>query len=206
MGGENGAACVCPLALAEAAAALAESVRGLGLALGISKTHRQGDYSHLVAARRGKNDLVAMAWTASGAVGNQNNHYRCRSAATANSSSLSLENQNSLSDYLRGKKQLADIIVRDRVTAADIMAASDPGKVFDLLNGARMKELVAILRKNTNSSLSIHRPALPYRISRALAALSDQVLYAVAWDRTSREVVSGGARLSRDVENRCPSF
>ncbi len=110
-------------------------------------------------------------------------------------------NNASIVDYLTGEKDLDEVIQKDEQTGLHkIYARSVPNSALDLVSGAKMKKLVESL-KQVYDLVIIDSPAcLAVSDARVLAKLSDQLIYAVCWDQTPREVVISGAKQFSDLK------
>ncbi len=109
-------------------------------------------------------------------------------------------NDTSIVDFLTGKLSLDDIIQTDDPSGVHVICAkSVPNSALDLISSDRMSKLVDSL-KQVYDLVIIDSPAcLAVSDARVLAKLSDQTVYAVAWDRTPREVVMGGVKQFTDM-------
>lgn len=109
-------------------------------------------------------------------------------------------NDTSIVDFLTGKLSLDDVIQTDDPSGVHVICAkSVPNSALDLISSDRMSKLIDSL-KQVYDLVIIDSPAcLAVSDARVLAKLSDQTVYAVAWDRTPREVVMGGVKQFTDM-------
>ncbi len=102
-------------------------------------------------------------------------------------------NKLSLVEYLGGHKKLEDIIDTSDASGLHIIyGRSVPGSALDLISSDKMEQLVRSLRQ-TYDIVILDTPAcMAVSDARALQKLSDQILYAVAWNKTPRKLVHNG--------------
>lgn len=113
---------------------------------------------------------------------------------------LGRSNKHSLVEYLTGKETLEEVVDTGDPTGLHVIyGKSVPNSALDLVSSEKMNSLLAALRQ-TYDLIIIDSPAcLAVSDARVLAMLSDHALYAVAWDRTPREVVMGGIKQFFDL-------
>lgn len=113
---------------------------------------------------------------------------------------LGHNNDVTIVDYLTGKKKLGDIVQKDEASGLHIIyAKSVPNSALDLVSSSKMENLVEALKKEYDLVVIDTPACLAVSDARILATYSDQVIYAVAWDKTPREVVLGGVKQFEDV-------
>jgi capsular exopolysaccharide synthesis family protein len=109
------------------------------------------------------------------------------------------KNDETLVDFLTGQMDLDRVIKKDPDSGLHmIFARAVPHTALDLLGGARMKTLIESLRQVYDLVIIDSPACLAVSDARILASLSDQVLYAVSWDETPREVVYSGVKQFTD--------
>lgn len=103
-------------------------------------------------------------------------------------------------EYLTGQAKLEEVIHKDTASGLHVIyAKSVPNSALDLIDSAKMKNLVASLRQ-VYDMVVIDTPAcLAVSDARVLALQADQTLYCVQWDRTPREVVKSGIKQFLDM-------
>lgn len=106
---------------------------------------------------------------------------------------ISKNNTLSLVEYLTNQNKLEEIIdTSDRSGAHMIFGRSIPNSALDLLASAKMDQLLLSLTKAYDLIIIDSPACLAVSDARALSKRSDQILYAVAWNKTPREVVHNG--------------
>ncbi|MGH1374787.1 MAG: polysaccharide biosynthesis tyrosine autokinase [Alphaproteobacteria bacterium] len=102
-------------------------------------------------------------------------------------------NKLSLVEYLGGHKKLEDIIDTSDTSGLHIIyGRAVPNSALDLISSDKMEQLVRSLRQ-TYDIVILDTPAcMAVSDARALQKLSDQILYAVAWNKTPRRLVHNG--------------
>lgn len=103
-------------------------------------------------------------------------------------------------DYLTGKARLKDVVHKDSATGLHVIfAKSVPNSALDLISSDAMAQLVEALRGEYDLVIIDTPACLAVSDARQLATYSDQLIYAVAWDRTPRENVAGGVKQFTDI-------
>lgn len=109
-------------------------------------------------------------------------------------------NDVTLVEYLTGHKELAQVIQKDPNSGLHIIyGRSVPNSALDLVSSARMSALVESLKQAYDLVIMDTPACLAVSDARVLATLSDQILYAVSWDQTPREVVQSGVKQFSDM-------
>jgi capsular exopolysaccharide synthesis family protein len=109
--------------------------------------------------------------------------------------------EKTLVEYLTGKATLDDIIVKDKESGANVIfARAVPSTALDLISKDRMKNLIGFLRQNYNLVLLDSAASLAASDAKFLSSFSDHVIYTVAWNETSREVVNTGLKQFADID------
>ncbi len=109
--------------------------------------------------------------------------------------------EKTLVEYLTGKATLDDIIVKDKESGANVIfARAVPSAALDLISKDRMKNLIGFLRQNYNLVLLDSAASLAASDAKFLSSFSDHVIYTVAWNETSREVVNTGLKQFADID------
>ncbi len=103
------------------------------------------------------------------------------------------KNTLSLAEYLSGQSKLEEVIDSNDTSGLHIIyGRSVPNSALDLVSSDKMERLIASLRK-VYDLVIIDTPAcMAVPDARALEKLSDQLLYAVSWNKTPRETVHNG--------------
>ncbi len=109
-------------------------------------------------------------------------------------------NDATLVDYLTGKNTLDEVVQKDEKTGLHIICAkSVPNSALDLVSSDKMAKLVEALKKEYDLVIMDSPACMAVSDARILATYSDETIYAVAWDRTPREVVMGGVKQFADM-------
>jgi len=104
---------------------------------------------------------------------------------------LSLETDYGLSDVLRGKVPIADAIVRDTASGADILTTGAYDEDMSLLKYAdQISALLDRLKQNYDLVVIDSAPILSVSDSKVVAKMADHTILVVRWGKTRREVVS----------------
>lgn len=110
-------------------------------------------------------------------------------------------NDVSLVEYLTGKKTLKEAIQKDSATGLDILyGKSVPNSALDLITSRKMSDMIEALREAYDLVIIDSPACLAVSDARVLARMSDRTLYAVAWDKTPREIVLGGVKQFSDMK------
>ncbi len=121
--------------------------------------------------------------------------------------SMGKDNETSIVDYLTKKKELDEVIYKDDESGVHVIyAAAVPNSALDLVSSERMERLVDSLSQVYDLVILDSPACLAVSDARVLAKLSDQTIYAVAWDKTPREVVIGGVKQFTDMGYNALSF
>jgi polysaccharide biosynthesis transport protein len=113
---------------------------------------------------------------------------------------LGQPNDITLVDYLTGKSKLKDVIQKDSASGLHMVyAKSVPNSALALITSATMANLIEALREEYDLVVIDSPACLAVSDARQLATYSDQLIYAVAWDKTPREIVLGGVKQFSDI-------
>jgi polysaccharide biosynthesis transport protein len=111
--------------------------------------------------------------------------------------------QPGLSELLRGRAELADVIDIDPVTNTCVIpAGAMVPNPADLLISRRMRDLIAQLRDQFDYVVIDASPLLPVIDALALAPMVDKILVIVEWSRTSRASISEALKVLRPEAHR----
>jgi capsular exopolysaccharide synthesis family protein len=98
-----------------------------------------------------------------------------------------------LSDYLRGRAELSDILGRDPESGVTFIAAGSMDDHPDeILGSDRLRQLIETLSKEYSRVILDAPPVLAVADTTVLAPSSDVILYCVRWGETKRELVDDG--------------
>lgn len=103
------------------------------------------------------------------------------------------QNTLSLVEYLGNHNKIEDVInTHDASGLHIIYGRSVPNSALDLTSSDKMAQLIRSLRKAYDLIIIDSPACMAVSDARALEKLSDQLLYIVQWNKTSREVVHNG--------------
>jgi capsular exopolysaccharide synthesis family protein len=113
------------------------------------------------------------------------------------------ERQPGLSELLRDKAELMDVITKDRATKTHLIpAGSMVPNAADLFMSQRMRDLIAELRGQFDYIVMDAAPLLPVVDALALATVADKILIIVEWGMTSRASISEVFKILRPEAHR----
>jgi capsular exopolysaccharide synthesis family protein len=108
-----------------------------------------------------------------------------------------------LSELLRGRAELMDVITEDPGTNTYVIPAGCMvPNAADLLMSQRMRDLIAELRGEFDYIVMDASPLLPVVDALALATVADKVLVIVEWGQTSRATISEALKVLRPEAHR----
>lgn len=103
------------------------------------------------------------------------------------------KNNNTLAEYITRQAKMEDIINTDDPSGAHIIfGRAAPQNAIDYLSSERMENLIRALRKAYDLIIIDTPPCMTTPDAKAVAKLSDTVLYTVQWNKTRRETVESG--------------
>lgn len=103
------------------------------------------------------------------------------------------QNTLSLVEYLGNHNKIEEVInTNDKSGLHIIYGRSVPNSALDLTSSDKMEQLIRSLRKAYDLIIIDSPACMAASDARALEKLSDQLLYIVQWNKTSREVVHNG--------------
>ncbi len=107
--------------------------------------------------------------------------------------SFGRENTLSLAEYLSGQSKLEEVVDTNDPSGLHIIyGRSVPNSALDLISSDKMEQLLRSLRKAYDLIIIDSPACMAVSDARALEKLSDQLLYAVAWNKTRRQTVHNG--------------
>lgn len=111
-------------------------------------------------------------------------------------------NNLSLAEYLSGQNKLEEVIDSSDPSGLHIIyGRSVPNSALDLISSDKMEQLIRSLRKAYDLVIIDSPACMAVSDARALEKLSDQLLYTVSWNKTSREIVHNGISQFTQFEN-----
>jgi capsular exopolysaccharide synthesis family protein len=115
----------------------------------------------------------------------------------------SASDQPGLSELLRGRAELANVITEDPVAKTFMIhAGSMVPNAADLLMSQRMRDFVAELRKEFDYIVLDTPPLLPIVDALVLTSVADRVLVMVEWSQTPRACISEAFKILRPEAHR----
>ncbi len=120
---------------------------------------------------------------------------------------LRADNSSGLSDVLRGKAELSNVLHSDRTGVPGggmhfLPAGSPRGDTFGLFMGPEMARLLAEARQEYALVILDSPPVQAITEARVLAAVADATILCVRWRATPRDVVSYALELLEDAQAR----
>jgi succinoglycan biosynthesis transport protein ExoP len=113
------------------------------------------------------------------------------------------ERQPGLSELLRDRAELTDVIIKDPATKIYVIpAGSMVPNAADLLMSQRMQDLIAELRGEFDYIVMDTSPLLPVVDALALATVADKILVIVEWGHTPRASISEAFKVLRPEAHR----
>lgn len=104
-------------------------------------------------------------------------------------------NESCLVDYLTGHKTLGEIVHKDGVSGLHVIfGRAVPNSALDLISSEKMRKLVESLRQAYDLVIIDSPACMAVSDPKILAKMSDRLVYAVAWDKTRREIAASGIR------------
>lgn len=114
---------------------------------------------------------------------------------------LGYDNAASLVEYLTDQKPLNEVVEKDPSSNMFLIyARAVPGSAHDLIASPKMKTLIAALRHEYDYVILDTPPSLAASDAYIAAQLSDLVLYAVHWSKTSYQSALNGLRAYRPLK------
>ena len=105
-----------------------------------------------------------------------------------------------LTDFLSGGAELADVLWRDTLSDACLIAAGAPSQTApDLFASDAMRKLIAALSKEFDLVVLDSAPVLAVSDTRNLARLADKIVFVVRWQMTRRLAVQPALRQMIDA-------
>jgi polysaccharide biosynthesis transport protein len=101
-----------------------------------------------------------------------------------------------LSELLRGRAQLSDVIIEDQVRKIHLIpAGSMAPNTADMMMSPVMRDLIAVLRRDFDYIVMDSPPLLAVVDALALATVADKILLIVEWGRTPRSSIHEAFRV-----------
>lgn len=115
--------------------------------------------------------------------------------------------ERSIVDHLSGRAALGDIVHRDQESGAHIIfSAAVPDRALDLLGAGKMQQLITSLRQIYDLVIIDTPACLAVSDATMMTQVADQTLYAVAWNKTPREIVGSGVKRFTDIAYKKMAF
>lgn len=112
-------------------------------------------------------------------------------------------NDATLVEYLTDQKALNDIVQKDDASGLHIIhGRAVPNSALDLLSSQKMADLIAALKKVYDLIILDSPACLAVSDARILSHMSDQTLYAVAWNNTPRKTAAAGVKQFADMSDK----
>lgn len=106
-----------------------------------------------------------------------------------------------LIEYMAGEKTLDEVLVRDEASGIWYLPIKrQTANPTDLLGSQKMKQLLAELRERFDFIVLDSAPLLGVTDSKVVARLVDKVLFAVQWEKTSKDTVVNALAHMREAK------
>ena len=151
----------------------------------------------------GKSTAAMLLAASSASTGKKTLLVDCDLRQQSTSEALQRKRGPGLSELLRGRADLMDVITRDPVTLAYLIPAGTMvPNAADLLMSPRMRDLVTDLRREFDFIVMDTTPLLPVIDALVLASVADRVLVIVEWSHTPRAAISEAFKVLRPEAHR----
>ncbi|MFN3700610.1 MAG: GumC family protein [Alphaproteobacteria bacterium] len=106
---------------------------------------------------------------------------------------LELGNDGSFVELLTARKKLSEAVQNDKPSGLHVICGkSVPSRALDLIGAAALPKLLQTARKDYDVIIIDTPAALAVADARMIAQHCDQVIYAVEWNKTSRDLAARG--------------
>ncbi|MEM9046390.1 MAG: polysaccharide biosynthesis tyrosine autokinase [Pseudomonadota bacterium] len=182
---------------------LAESVRDLRTSLLLADMHAppQVIVSSSSVPKEGKTTLTVLLAQNSAALGKKVLVVECDlRKRTLDAYFGGSQEQRGLISVLYGEADFADVVIRDEMAGFDILPGEEsPVNAADVFSSLQFGQFVDAMREHYDFIIIDTPPVMAVPDARLIASLGDALIYSVAWDRTSRDVVRAGLHQFREV-------
>ena len=182
---------------------LSEAVHGMRIGLELSNARPKVVLITSALPGEGKSTTAMLLAASSASSGKRTILLDCDLRLRSTSEALQSKHRPGLSEILRGKATVEDVILVDPVTKINVIpAGSLTLGTADFLMSQEMADLIAALRSSFDYIVIDGPPLLPVVDALALATVADKILVIVEWGHTSRESISEAFRVLGPEANR----
>jgi exopolysaccharide transport family protein len=182
---------------------LSEAVHAIRISLELSGAHPKVILITSALPAEGKSTAAMLLAASSASSGKKTILLDCDLRRQSTSEALRNKHQPGLSDLLRGRAKLADVITKDPLTKAYVIPAGLMiPNAADWLMSQRMRDLISVLRDEFDYIVVDTSPLLPVVDALVLATLADKILVIVEWSQTPRTSISEALKVLRPEAHR----
>ncbi|MEM9098473.1 MAG: polysaccharide biosynthesis tyrosine autokinase [Pseudomonadota bacterium] len=182
---------------------LAESVRDLRTSLLLADMHAppQVIVSSSSVPKEGKTTLTVLLAQNSAALGKRVLVVECDlRKRTLDAYFGGSKDQRGLISVLYGEADFADVVLHDELGGFDVLPGEEsPVNAADVFSSLQFGQFIEAMREHYDFIIIDTPPVMAVPDARLIASLGDALIYSVAWDRTSRDVVRAGLNQFREV-------
>ena len=175
---------------------LSEAVHGMRIGLELSNARPKVILITSALPGEGKSTTAMLLAASSASSGKRTVLLDCDLRLRSTSEALQSKHRPGLSDVLRGKAAVEDVLLEDPATKISVIpAGSKTLNTADFLMSQEMADLIATLRDSFDYIVMDGPPLLPVVDALALATVADKILLVVEWSRTPRASISEAFRV-----------
>ncbi|MEM7178279.1 MAG: polysaccharide biosynthesis tyrosine autokinase [Pseudomonadota bacterium] len=186
------------------ASALAEAVRDLRTSLLLADVHAPPKVivSSSSVPREGKTTMTVLLAQNSVALGKKVLVVECDlRKRTLDAYFGGKKSQRGLISVLYGEAEFEDVVVHDETAGFDVLQGEEtPVNAADVFSSMQFEHFIQSMRAEYDFIIIDTPPVMAVPDARLIAVLADALLYSVAWDRTSRELVRAGLNQFREID------
>ncbi|MEM8791606.1 MAG: polysaccharide biosynthesis tyrosine autokinase [Pseudomonadota bacterium] len=183
---------------------LAESVRDLrtSLLLADIETPPKVIISSSSVPKEGKTTLTVLLAQNSAALGKKVLVVECDLRKRTLDAYFSGEkDRRGLISVLYGEAAFEDVVIHDDLAGFDVLPGEEsPVNAADVFSSQQFSDFVETMREQYDFIIIDTPPVMAVPDARLIAMLGDALIYSVAWDRTSRDLVRAGLHQFREVD------
>jgi succinoglycan biosynthesis transport protein ExoP len=182
---------------------LSESVRSLRIGLELSHNNAKVILMTSAIPGEGKSTIATLLAASSASSGKKTILVDCDLHNPSISNALPGAPRQGLSEVLRGKATLEDVMIQDPVSKVYVVpAGSLVTNAADLLMSQQMRDIILRLRAEFDYVVVDTAPLLPVIDALVLTSLVDRVLVIVEWSQTPRINIAEASKLLRPESHR----
>jgi polysaccharide biosynthesis transport protein len=182
---------------------LSEAVHGMRIGLELSNARPKVVLITSALPDEGKSTTAMLLAASSASAGKRTVLLDCDLRLRSTSEALQSKHRPGLSEVLRGKVTIDDVLLEDPVTKINVIpAGAITLNTADFLMSREMADLIESLRSSFDYIVIDGPPLLPVVDALALATIADKILLVVEWGRTPRNSISEAFRVLGREANR----